>query len=77
MSYLFISHSSKNNFHAIAIRDWLVEQGWDELFLDFLSISYNKIARIQLRLGNTDEILNGYQQSLEIRKKLIKLDPNN
>jgi len=34
MSYLFISHSSKNNFHAIAIQDWLVAQGWDELFLD-------------------------------------------
>ena len=34
MSYLFISHSSKNNFHAIAIQDWLVTQGWDELFLD-------------------------------------------
>ena len=34
MSYLFISHSSKNNFYAIAIQDWLVAQGWNELFLD-------------------------------------------
>ena len=34
MSNLFISHSSKNNFHAIAIRDWLFKQGWKELFLD-------------------------------------------
>jgi len=34
MSYLFISHSSKNNFEAIAIHDWLMDQGWDELFLD-------------------------------------------
>lgn len=34
MSYLFISHSSYNDFAAIALQDWLVVQGWDELFLD-------------------------------------------
>jgi formylglycine-generating enzyme required for sulfatase activity len=34
MSRIFLSHSSKNNFEAIAIRDWLAAQGWDDLFLD-------------------------------------------
>lgn len=34
MSYLFISHSSQNNFEAIALHDWLLKEGWDELFLD-------------------------------------------
>ena len=34
MSRLFISHSSANNAEAAAIRDWLVREGWDEVFLD-------------------------------------------
>jgi ankyrin repeat protein/WD40 repeat protein len=34
MSYLFISHSSQNDFAAIALQTWLIDQGWDELFLD-------------------------------------------
>ncbi|HYA74780.1 MAG TPA: SUMF1/EgtB/PvdO family nonheme iron enzyme [Roseiarcus sp.] len=34
MSRIFLSHSSKDNFEAIAIRDWLAVQGWDDVFLD-------------------------------------------
>lgn len=34
MSRIFLSHSSKDDFAAIAIRDWLRENGWDEVFLD-------------------------------------------
>jgi TIR domain len=34
MSRLFISHSSANNAEAVAIRDWLAREGWDEVFLD-------------------------------------------
>ncbi|MGA3309933.1 MAG: toll/interleukin-1 receptor domain-containing protein [Xanthobacteraceae bacterium] len=34
MSLIFLSHSYVNNAEAIAVRDWLVEQGWNELFLD-------------------------------------------
>jgi len=34
MSRLFISHSSANNTEAVAIRDWLAREGWDEVFLD-------------------------------------------
>jgi len=34
MSYIFISHSSKNDFEAIALQSWLIKQGWDQLFLD-------------------------------------------
>lgn len=34
MSLIFISHSSQDNAQAIALKDWLVENGWDDLFLD-------------------------------------------
>lgn len=34
MSRIFISHSSANNAEAIALRDWLVAEGWNDLFLD-------------------------------------------
>jgi WD40 repeat protein len=31
---IFISHSSANNDRAIQLRDWLVANGWDDIFLD-------------------------------------------
>jgi tetratricopeptide (TPR) repeat protein len=31
---IFISHSSLNNDRAIQLRDWLVANGWDDIFLD-------------------------------------------
>jgi tetratricopeptide (TPR) repeat protein len=31
---LFLSHSSVDNAYAIALRDWLIAEGWDDLFLD-------------------------------------------
>ena len=34
MARIFISHSSANNAEALALRDWLVACGWDDLFLD-------------------------------------------
>ena len=37
MSRLFISHSSSNDDWAIALRDWLIREGWsgqDDIFLD-------------------------------------------
>lgn len=34
MSTIFISHSSANNGLALALRDWLVREGWHDLFLD-------------------------------------------
>ncbi|MEO5329107.1 MAG: toll/interleukin-1 receptor domain-containing protein [Magnetococcus sp. THC-1_WYH] len=34
MPRLFISHSNKNAAETIALRDWLVAEGWDDLFLD-------------------------------------------
>ena len=30
MARLFISHSSKDNFEAIAFAEWLVREGWSE-----------------------------------------------
>jgi hypothetical protein len=34
LSKIFISHSSRDNFEAQAIANWLAEGGWNELFLD-------------------------------------------
>lgn len=34
MSRIFLSHSSKDNSSAVALRDWLAGQGWDDVFLD-------------------------------------------
>ena len=34
MSLLFLSHSSTNNSEALALRDWLISEGWTDLFLD-------------------------------------------
>ena len=34
MARIFLSHSSLNNGEAVALRDWLVAEGWDDLFLD-------------------------------------------
>lgn len=34
MSRIFISHSSNDNAEAVALRDWLLAQGWNDLFLD-------------------------------------------
>lgn len=35
MTRIFISHSSSNNAEAVALRDWLEGQGWnDQIFLD-------------------------------------------
>ena len=34
MSKIFISHSSVNNAHALAVTKWLEENGWDDYFLD-------------------------------------------
>ena len=35
MGQIFISHSSRDNADAVAMRDWLAMQGWEEVFLDF------------------------------------------
>lgn len=34
MSRIFLSHSSQDDFVAIALKDWLKEEGWDDVFLD-------------------------------------------
>jgi hypothetical protein len=34
MSRIFVSHSSHDDFEAVALRDWLASEGWDDVFLD-------------------------------------------
>jgi len=34
MARIFLSHSSTNNTEAIALRDWLKREGWEDVFLD-------------------------------------------
>ena len=40
MARLFISHSSKENFEALAFREWLTQEGWapTDIFLDLHGI---------------------------------------
>jgi hypothetical protein len=34
VSRIFLSHSSTNNAEVVALRDWLDNEGWDDIFLD-------------------------------------------
>jgi hypothetical protein len=34
MSCIFLNHSSKDEFEAVALRDWLASEGWNNVFLD-------------------------------------------
>jgi formylglycine-generating enzyme required for sulfatase activity len=34
VSRIFLSHSSRNNAEALAMREWLASQGWNDVFLD-------------------------------------------
>jgi hypothetical protein len=34
LSRIFLSHSSANNAEAVALRDWLKREGWEDVFLD-------------------------------------------
>src|SRR6478672_13345061 len=34
MSRLFLSHASRDNAEAVAARDWLAAEGWNDVFLD-------------------------------------------
>ncbi|HSQ68442.1 MAG TPA: TIR domain-containing protein, partial [Steroidobacteraceae bacterium] len=34
MSRIFLSHSSRDEREAIALKQWLADQGWDDVFLD-------------------------------------------
>jgi WD40 repeat protein len=38
MSKIFISHSSANNAAALAVAQWLKENGWDDYFLDITPV---------------------------------------
>jgi tetratricopeptide (TPR) repeat protein len=42
-----------------------------------LSVSYNKLGDVQLRLGATDKALELYQKGLEVRVAVAQADPNN
>jgi hypothetical protein len=34
MSRIFLSHSSTDELEAVALKHWLTENGWDDVFLD-------------------------------------------
>src|SRR5262247_123719 len=34
MALIFLSHSSVDEAEAIALKQWLMEHGWDDVFLD-------------------------------------------
>ena len=50
MGMIFISHSSRNNGEAVAVRDWLVSNGWgpSQIFLDLDAFSSGDRWRARL-----------------------------
>ena len=34
MSLIFLSHSSVDELEAVALKQWLLDNGWDDVFLD-------------------------------------------
>ena len=42
MSYIFLSHSNTDEVETVAIKQWLLDNGWDDVFLD-LVMSRNSI----------------------------------
>ena len=34
MSYIFLSHSSTDELEAVALKQWLLDNGWNDVFLD-------------------------------------------
>ena len=34
MSRIFLSHSGSDELEAVALRQWLADNGWDDVFLD-------------------------------------------
>lgn len=55
---IFISYSSMDNAPAITLRDWLVGEGWDDLFLETLTqngaslpASVGSVRSTRLRCG--------------------------
>ena len=49
MGLIFISHSSRDNAEAVAMRDWLAGQGWGDVFLDYDVVQEGVIC---MRLGH-------------------------
>ena len=63
---------------ALAIEQQLIEQFPDKNhYRQAMSVSYNKIGDIQLRLGDTNAALTAYQQSLTITEQLVAQDAQN
>ena len=54
MARLFISHSSRDNVYALAFRNWLVANGWDQddVFIDLHDIGAGQRWRDTLRKAN-------------------------
>ena len=54
MTRLFISHSSQDNFEALAFRDWLTQEGWstDDVFLDLHGLGAGERWRDALAKAN-------------------------
>jgi WD40 repeat protein len=62
MPKIFISHASANNAEALALRDWLVARGWDDLFLDIdpargLVSGQHWLERLQESAGRCKAVL--------------------
>jgi hypothetical protein len=56
LARVFFSHSSVDDAWAVALRDWMIDQGWNDLFLDLDADSRIKGERWQDALKNAAEL---------------------
>ena len=54
MARIFVSHSSKDSFEALAFRQWLVSEGWslEDVFIDLHGIGAGERWRDALKRAN-------------------------
>jgi hypothetical protein len=53
MSLIFLSHSSIYELEAVALKHWLLDNGWDDVFLDLDPERGLKCENFLSRLCNT------------------------
>lgn len=69
MSRIFLSHSWRNNAEACALRDWLAEHGWDDVFLDLdprRGLVAGRVARIWDAATGRQLIRLGHERAISI-----------
>lgn len=74
MARIFISHSSRDNFEAVAFRDWLVSESWasDDVFLDLHGIGAGARWKENARRGQ-EAVRGGAVSDLAARARVQRV----